>query len=173
MTMGKRGPQRLPTEVLFRRGSNRAGGRPEDKAAPPTTTKKLSRIPKMPSRFLDDDTAKEMWKRLTRMLDGKGTLDRVDEFNVVLYCNEWARYCRHRKALAEYGSDFYIAATTGVHCERPEAKAVARTIDKLMRLSKFFGLDAASRGELDIPQKEEKEDNDKAKYIRGLSSAAL
>lgn len=150
---------RKPTPTHLRLVSGNPGRRPINKSEP----KPLRTLPSPPAHV--SDKAREIWGRLSVILDDMGVLTTADTLALEVLAEAYADWLGARDALEEFGSRYYetVNQTGGVMHRAHPAVAVMQDADKRIKawLSEF-GLTPSARsrvsgnGEKDTSSAEEK-----------------
>lgn len=150
--MGKRGPPRLPTEVLRARGSDLVRDR---EAALDANAENLEAAR---GELLEPDAlvgvGLELWRVLVPTLEGMGILTTLDAQTVERYCRLYGRWRRLEAAIEEHGDTFEVyEVKNGVRefkavRARPEVRLAAELSTQLTRLERELGLSPASRASI-------------------------
>lgn len=160
--MGARGPKPLPKNVLAFRGSWRANLDDDGSVRPDIE------IPGCPSHLLPE--ARKEWRRIAPQLEQLGLIALIDRAALALYCQEWAWWVWHDKALqrdvrlAEQkrqafeadpanaakvwtgGDGFQVPTPNGNLTYNPHWVARNKHGEKLDKYLASFGMSPSSRG---------------------------
>lgn len=118
--MGKRGPQKTPTNILSLRGSWRAG---EREGEPVLSVEDVE-----PPEWLSDD-AKGHFVQHVAILKGMGVMNRAFAVTLALYCESYAMLIEMKHAMCESGRR-----------NRQMAKEFHEHADRLVKWGREFGL---------------------------------
>lgn len=152
--MGLRGPAPVPTSLLDARGSWRAKinpGEPKPERGKPTCPKSLNKA------------AREIWRRLTTMLDDLGLLTKIDGFQIERYCTYFVRWRECEAFIAKNGITYTLKADEATRyigrlpnngdfiagfAEYPHVKESHRLDTALKQIEASFGLTPSARARL-------------------------
>ena len=136
--MGKRGPQKTPTNVLNLRGSWRGKDRASE---PDVPTGRPDKPPHL------DGYALEQWERLVPMLEGMGVLTPNDRTALEIHCRtyaEWRTCCDYIDAHGM--TNEIVTKENGTHRkEHPESVRSKQLLPILAQQLAAFGLTPAAR----------------------------
>ena len=138
--MGRRGPQPTPTAVLAARGSWRAAarkGEPQPKVC----------VPKPPTWLSDD--GRRFWREIAGMLAELGVMTEADKYPLALLVDALAQYLAARESVTTDGKLDPEKATwttdNGAVCQHPCVGIMNKAWDRVLKLSREFGMTPASR----------------------------
>ena len=139
--MGKRGPNRTPSEILAQRNrpvQQDRGGEPKPNLLAPV----------MPDWLLPE--AKKAWRYLAPKMERLGILTEIDGFAFARYCQTWARWRQAEEFLKAAGSTTYKdkrLTYTNIR-EFPQVRQSQKYAAILVKLESEFGLTPSSRAGL-------------------------
>jgi len=140
--MGKRGPQKTPTDILKLRGSRLADHRhdPEVEAGAPPCPAWLSK------------ETRAVWKQVIPHLRTMGVLAKSDGNALARYCGLWVRWKRAEKFLEDNGEVFITTTKAGEQypIQWPQVSIVNTLAVELRRLEQEFGLTPAARAGINV-----------------------
>lgn len=158
--MGKRGPQKTPTEVLKRRGSRRA------KEPARVAEVKAAGEPVCPTWL--DPAARDCWTWLAGELKTLRLLAAIDANTLARYCRTWSRWQRCQAVLIQHGETYVAIGSTGQESikKRPEVEICARLATELATLEGALGLSPAARAGRVAPPKANDEPADALESLK-------
>jgi P27 family predicted phage terminase small subunit len=157
------GPQRVPTEILKRRGSWLANTRKKE-------PKPCAQIPR-PPKWLDK-AARDVYKQIASELVAMGVGRSPDVNALCRYCRNWVRWKQADAFLQKYGETYTLfckdkgegaAKTISCIMPFPQVSIVNKLEVSLSRLEQQFGLTPAARAKIqvEVPVVEKPESKDR------------
>src|SRR5262245_32994577 len=147
--MGRRGSPRKSKKILELRGSWRASRRGEE-------ARPEKGIPDCPDNLTEE--ARIIWADLTKRLQEMGVLTKIDQKNLALYCQLYARWIQCEMLIEKKGHTFPVKKVVGPpddqkvvtvgHRAFPEVAIANALVTQLAKIGKEFGLSPASRASL-------------------------
>ena len=95
-----------------------------------------------------------------------GVLTKIDQGSLALYCHSWSQFLRLDKEC----KSFVITTATGAKKINPYYEAQGKAWDKIVKLSKEFGLTPASRAGLRAEPKRKADKSSSRFFIPGKVS---
>lgn len=129
----------MPTEVLRRRGSWRAGVNKQE----PKPERGAPRCP----RWLDPE-AKRLWRSIVPLLVQTGILTKVDGQALARYCQTWSRWRKAEQFIQQYGETYPMKDDAGrvkLFLPFPQVSIAGRLSQQLTRLEQELGLTPSAR----------------------------
>lgn len=151
--MGKRGPPRLPTEVLIARGSRHAKGRPlsdqpvvipEGTAAPVAIPEREP--PKRPAWLTPQ--AVKIWDEVIPILKSIGVLTVADGATISRYCQSLVDWVKYDKAIRKEGA--WYKHPSGALRAHPAVRLRAECAKVLKESEDRLGLSPQARSSLHL-----------------------
>jgi len=162
--MGRRGPSPTPTESLKRRGSWRARkNRQEGQTETPF------REPEAPKWL--DAKARNIWRRVTRLLLDQGTLAEIDGMLLARYCRLFVRWRDLDEFIQNEGETYQTwngAGDLSMVRVFPQVKLCNELSTLLLRIEQEFGMSPSARTRIkaEQPDRELEEREEKRKLLR-------
>ena len=134
---GRPGPRPKPKAHLIRNNSNQIYNRQDDLEVPvgkPDRPKWLDKL------------ACEIWEETVEKLYRLGVISVIDQGALALYCHEYSVFLRLIKQYKV--NEIVITSKTGAKKQNPAHEAAGKSWDKILKISKEFGLTPAARAGL-------------------------
>lgn len=139
--MGKRGPKKLPTNILILRGSRRVEDRPKNEPKP------RQGMPNPPEILKGE--ALDEWNRKAPLLYEQGTLTLIDNSALAAYCISWALMCAALKLCEE--DKLIETAKNGSPKKSPIVSILRGAYNDMVRLAAEFGMTPSGRANINVP----------------------
>lgn len=152
---------RKPTPTHLKVVTGNPGRRPLNDAEPNAVRSR----PSCPAHA--SDKAKETWGYVCGMLDRMGILSEVDAIAIEMLCEAYADWLGAKRALAEFGSDYYQTENSAGGVMHRAHPAVATKADADRRIRGWlaeFGMTPSSRSRVKVDG-EKAEDDPLSQYI--------
>lgn len=153
--MGKRGPKKLPTNVLKIRGSRRVEDRPKNEPVPPLG------MPKPPVWLKGEGLAE--WKRKAPLLYEQGTLTLVDDTIFAAYCRTYELFVKTNKMMQK--QKMVIERKNGSKMQNPLLVIMNQALERMAKLAAEFGMSASGRTGINVPKIPTPQQTDSQKWI--------
>lgn len=156
--MGKRGPQKTPTNILKLRGSWRADARVDE----PEPSKKRPSCPNYISKY-----GKTVWRWLIPQLEQMGILGECDKNAIARYCQMVSQWRDATIAINEQTETMYPKSANGQLAEiniTGAFRTQQKLSEQLCKLEREFGLTPASRAGL--AKEKNNPDENRGRYER-------
>lgn len=146
--MGKRGPKKTPTNILNQRGSWRGKAR-EGEPMPEVC------LPPPPP-WLGEKAAAH-WPFIGRELEKMGLMSSADTLSLALLCDALADYLFASEMVTKSGGGVARSEKTGGVYQLPFVKMKTNAWERVVKISREFGLSPASRAGLNTSAPEKKD----------------
>jgi P27 family predicted phage terminase small subunit len=164
--MGKRGPKKIPTNILKLRGSQRANDRPKNEPKP------KQGMPE-PPKFLQGNALEE-WYRKAQLLYEQGTLTLIDDMALGAYCLAYGLMCEALELCrnTKTGKMNLIAKTVNGNYVQYPALGIYRTALKdMIRFAADLGMTPSGRTGINVAVVSNKKQTQAEKWLAKQSEA--
>ena len=149
--MGKRGPKKMPTNILKLRGSRRADDRPKNEPQPEQG------IP-APPEFLQGKALEE-WHRKAPMLYDQGTLTLIDDMTLAAYCLSYQLTCEALELCQNPTTkkmNLIAKTTNGNFIPYPALSIYKTALRDMVKFAAEFGMTPSARTGINVVDRKER-----------------
>ena len=158
--MGKRGPKKIPTNILRLRGSRQVENRPKNEPIP------KQGMPQ-PPEFLHGEALAE-WGRKATMLYEQGTLTLIDDTALAAYCEVYALYVESVDDCydAKLGTIIkLIKRANGDMVRNPVLMILNQAREQMIKMAAQFGMTPSGRTGINVPKPVTKKETKAQKWV--------